>query len=310
MKMLSKRKSLTMVVCAVVFSLNVVVCAGPPLPFHTVEGNSGAFITSTAYLTNPPDGNDVVGLPSVSFSFAGIGQKDYQSIAMTENLWGKVELGYAMERIGLGDWPEDVGIATGGTVHVSNHVVKHNFNARLMVIEEGSFDSTWMPAVTLGAHFKVNDGLSAINRQSGGLCALLGADHNTGIEFTAVATKTIADWLPRPLIVSAGLRNGDGIHTGLMGFAGERRTTFEGSIIYFLTDNLLLASEYRMKSDLLHQCRLGGKHLIKAENDWWDVCLGYVVNDHLTIAGGYANFGNILNHHEDNVWAVQFKYEF
>jgi hypothetical protein len=210
----------------------------------------------------------------------------------------------------LGDWPEDVGRATGGTVHVSNHVIKHNFNARLMVIEEGSSDYPWMPAVTLGAHFKVNDGLSAINRQTAGLCAMLGADHNTGIEFTAVATKTIADWLPRPMIVSAGLRNGDGIHTGLLGFAGERRTTFEGSIIYFLSDRLLLATEYRMKSDLLHQCRLGGRHLIKAENDWWDVCLGYVVNDHLTIAGGYANFGNILNHHEDNVWAIQFKYEY
>ena len=35
-----------------------------------------------------------------------------------------------------------------------------------------------------------------------------------------------------------------------------------------------------------------------------------IVNDHLTIAGGYANFGNVLNHREDNVWAIQFKYEF
>jgi hypothetical protein len=49
--------------------------------------------------------------------------------------------------------------------------------------------------------------------------------------------------------------------------------------------------------------------LIKAENDWWDICLAYVVNDNLTIAGGYANFGNVLNHHEDNVWAIQLKYE-
>lgn len=310
MNKVSKTKCLVTVVLAISFSFSAVVCAGPPLPTHSVEGNSGVFITSTAYLTNPPDGNDVVGLPSVSFTFAGIGEKDYQSIAMTENLWGKVELGYAMERIGLGDWPEDVGIATAGTVHVSNHVVKHNFNARLMVIEEGSSDCTWMPAVTLGAHLKTNDGLSAINRQSGGLCAMLGADHNSGIEFTAVATKTIADWLPRPLIVSAGLRNGDGIHTGLLGFAGERRTTFEGSVIYFLSDKLLLASEYRQKSDLLDQCTLNGKHLIKAENDWWDVCLGYVANDRLTIAGGYANFGNILNHRADNVWAIQFKYEF
>lgn len=217
---------------------------------------------------------------------------------------GKVELGYALERIGLGDWPDDVMAAEG--LYVDNHVLVHNFNTRLMVIEEGGFERTYMPAVTLGAHFKWNDGLDSINKQTGGLCHSLGADHDFGTEFTAVATKTIADWLPNPLIVSAGLRNSDGIHTGLLGFAGKRRTTFEGSIIYFLTDRLLVASEYRQKPSL---CGTYG-NLVKVENDWWDICLGYVINDNLTIAGGYANFGNVLNHREDNVWAIQLKYEF
>jgi hypothetical protein len=180
-----------------------------------------------------------------------------------------------------------------------------------MVIEEGGFDRTWMPAVTLGTHFKWNEGLDSINKQTGGLCQSLGADHDFGTEFTAVATKTITDWLPNPLIISGGLRNGDAIHTGLMGFAGERRTTFEGSVIYFLTDKLLLAGEYRQKSDLLDQYTApGGEHLIKGEDDWWDICLGYVVDDHLTVAVGYADFGNVLNHREDNVWAIQLKYEF
>ena len=281
--------------------------AGPPLPGHTVEGNSGIFITSTAYLANPPEEGRTFGKPSFSFSFAAIGEKDFESLAMTENVGGKLEFGYAIERIGLGDWPADVKAASG--FHVDNHVYLHNFNTRLMVIEEGSNDLAWMPAVTLGAHYKVNDGHDDINRQTNGLCDMLGSDHRAGVEFTAVATKTITDWLPRPLIISAGLRNGDGIHTGLLGFAGERRTTFEGSIIYFLTDNLLFASEYRQKSDFCDQITMGGKHLIKGENDWFDACLGYIVDEHLTIAGGYANFGNILNHREENVWAIQFKYE-
>jgi hypothetical protein len=221
---------------------------------------------------------------------------------------GKIELGYAFERIGMGDWPADVKTVSG--LHVENHAFKHNFNVRYMIIEEGGLDRGWMPAVTLGTHFKWNEGLNDLDKQTGGLCGNLGADHDFGTEFTAVATKTIADWLPKPLIVTAGLRNGDAIHTGLIGFAGERRTTFEGSVIYFLTDRLLLASEFRQKSDLLHQCSLGGKHLIKAENDWWDICLAYVVDDNMTIAGGYANFGNVFNHREENVWAIQIKYEF
>ncbi|KPK76048.1 MAG: hypothetical protein AMJ79_08565 [Phycisphaerae bacterium SM23_30] len=139
---------------------------------------------------------------------------------------------------------------------------------------------------------------------------MLGADHDFGTELTAIATKTVTDVLPRPMIVSAGFRNSDAIHTGLMGFAGERRTTVEGSIVYFLTDNLLVAGEYRHKPDLIDQCSAGGFDLVRAENDWWDICFGYIVNEHITIAAGYANFGNVLNHHEDNVWAFQLKYEF
>ncbi len=305
----SNKRGYAIILLVLTFSVGTGLHAGPPLPTHNVEGNSGVFITSTAYLANPPEKDNVFGLPSVSGTFAAIGEKDFESVVVTENIWGKVELGYALERIGLGDWPADVRAATG--IHVDNHVFLHNFNTRLMVIEEGGFDLAWMPAVTMGAHFKWNDGHNEINKQTGGLCDTLGVDHDSGTEFTAVATKTIADWLPRPLIVSAGLRNGDAIHTGLLGFAGERRTTFEGSVIYLLSDKLLLASEYRQKSNLCDQYTApGGEHLIKAENDWWDVCLGYIINDHLTVAGGYANFGNVLNHREDNVWAVQFKYEF
>ena len=308
MKKLQVTKTALVTLLVFVVCLSGTVSAGPPLPTHNVEGNSGVFITSTAYLANPPEEGELFGKPSFSTSFAMIGEKDFESFAVTENIWGKVELGYAMERMGLGDWPTDVKTASG--LHVVNHVFVHNFNTRFMVIEEGDFEYDWVPAVTLGAHFKWNDGMSSLNRQLNRLCGQLGADHSFGTEFTAVATKTITDWLPNPLIVSAGLRNGDAIHTGLIGFAGERRTTFEGSIIYFLTDKLLLAGEYRQKSDLLDQCSMGGKHLIKAENDWWDICLAYVVDDHLTIAGGYANFGNVFNHRENNVWAIQLKYEF
>jgi len=306
-KLFATKRTLVVLFIFTFFLFNTTY-AGPPLPTHNVEGNSGVFITSTAYLANPPEEGKVFGLPSISTSFAAIGEKDFESFVVTENIWGKVELGYALERMGLGDWPADVKTAAG--IHVDNHVFVHNFNTRLMVIEEGSFDCTWMPAVTLGTHFKWNEGLNDLDSQTGGLCDMLGADHDFGTEFTSVATKTITDLLPRPLIVSAGLRNSDAIHTGLIGFAGERRTTFEGSIIYFLTDKLLLASEYRQKSDLLGQCSMGGKHLIKAENDWWDICLAYIINDHMTIAAGLANFGNVFNHREESVFAIQLKYEF
>ncbi|GAJ13377.1 unnamed protein product, partial [marine sediment metagenome] len=234
-------------------------------------------------------------------------EKDLESFAVTENIYGRFEIGYAYERFGLGDWPDDVKTAAGASV--SQHLGLHNLNLRAMVFPEGDFDCPWMPAITLGTHFKWTDGQTKLDDDLGGLLDTLGSDHSHGVEFTAVASKTITDLLPRPVILSAGIRNGDAIHTGLFGFAGERRTTFEGSIIAFLTDKLAFAAEYRQKSDLLDQFSTGGKHLVKAENDWWTLCLAYVVNDNMTISGGYANLGNLANHQEE-AFAIQLKYEF
>jgi len=276
----------------------------PPLPTHQVEGNSGVFITPTAYFANPAEEGKVFGRPSVSGTYADIGQKDFQAFVITENLWGRIELGYGLERIGLGEWPGLVQDATG--MRVQDDAYLHNFNARVLAFKEDAFNHAWMPAVSLGVHYKWNQDHEDINEQLNGTCEALGVDHDSGVEFTLTATKMIAKLLPRPLIVSAGLRNGDAIHTGLLGFAGERRTTVEGSVICLLTDKFLIAGEYRQKPSLCDEI----PGLVKSEDDWWDICLGYIVNDRITVSGGYANFGDILNDREDSVWAVQVKYEF
>ncbi len=302
------REKTVLALAAVLAVLCSAAYAGPPLPTHQVEGNSGVYITPVAYLANPPEPNQVFGLPSVSGTYAHLEKKDAESFVVTENLWGRVELGYALERLGLGDWPDEVRAATG--LRVQDQAFLHNFNARWMVIKEGSFDYPWMPAVTLGTHLKWEQDLDDINEQVGGTVARLGGDHDTGIEFTAIATKKIRNVLPMPLLVSAGLRNGDAIQTGVLGFAGERRTTFEGSIVCFLSEKLLIAAEYRQKPDLMQPLTVAGRDLVKPEGDWWDIAVAYVVNDHVTVGGGYANLGNILNNREDNVWAVQVKYEF
>lgn len=286
-----------------------IIKAGPPLPLHNIEGNSGVFLTSTAYLANPPEEGQTFGKPSFSTSAVFGGHKDLQSFAVTENVLGKFELGYAYERFGLGDWGDDVKTYANARIK-DNHLGLHNFNLRAMVVEEGSLNCSWIPAITIGAHFKWSEGHTKLNKNLGGLLDTLGSDHNQGFEFTVVGSKTITDLSPRPIIISAGLRNGDAIHTGIYGFAGERETTFEGSIIAFLTDKLALAAEYRQKPDFMQEFSAGGKELVKAENDWWSLYLAYVINDNMTISGGYANLGSLANHKEDNTWGLQLKYEF
>lgn len=301
----SRRTKLIIALIAIVAFRGPVEAGDPPLPLHSIEGTSGVLVTSTAYLANPPEEGQTWGLPSFSATGVMGQEKDLQSFAVTENLLGRFELGYAYERLGLGDWHDDVKAATG--LLTLNHLNMHVFNARAMVIEENAWDYPWLPAVTVGAHYKWAEDRDDLNNDLNGLLDTLGSDEDYGVDFTLVGSKTITDLLPRPVIVSAGLRNSDAIHTGFFGFAGERRTTLEGSVIAFLTDKLAIAGEYRQKPSLLNQL---GPDLIKAENDWWTLALAYVVNDNLTISGGYLNLGNVGNHQEDNCWGLQLKFEF
>jgi hypothetical protein len=185
----------------------------------------------------------------------------------------------------------------------------HNFNLRYMAIQEGDFDFPWMPAVTIGAHLKWNESQTKLDQDVGGLLDLLGSDHSRGTEFTAVASKTIEDVLPWPIILTGGVRNGDAIQTGLLGFAGERSTTFEGSIVALLSDRLAFAAEYRQKPDFLDAFSIRGYDLIKPEEDWFTLAMAFSINE-VTVAGAYANFASMANRNEDNVLGVQLKYDF
>ncbi len=256
------RRVKNIIVLGIVIILCNVVVAGPPLPLHSIEGVSGVHITSTAYLANPPEEGKVFGMPSMSISSIFGREKNLQSIAVTENIMGRFELGYAYQRFGLGDWPDNVKSATG--LRVGQHLGLHNFNLRAMVVPEGGLDCSWMPAITLGTHFKWSEGQTRLDDDLGGLLDTMGSDRSSGVEFTAIASKTIKDLLPRPIIISGGIRNGDAIHTGFFGFAGNRETTFEGSLLVLLTDRLIFAAEYRQKPDLMDQITAGGKLLVKA----------------------------------------------
>ena len=218
-----------------------------------------------------------------------------------------MEVGYAYQRLGMGSWPDDAKAALGVTI--DQHVGVHNFNLRFMAIQEGDFDCPWMPAVTFGAHLKWNESQTKLDQDVGGLLDLLGSDHSRGTEFTVVASETITNLLPWPVMISAGVRNGDAIQTGLLGFAGERSTTFEGSVVSFLTEKLAVAAEYRQKPDFLDAFSIRGYDLIKPEKDWFTFSAALAINE-VTVAGAYANFANLANRNEDNVFGIQLKYDF
>jgi len=276
----------------------------PPLPLHTIEGVGGVLITPTAYLVNPGPEGTKIGMPSVSLSYVNIGKKSIQAFAVTQTFFRRFEIGYAINRFDLGTLGDAVKKALGASMR--EDVYLHHFNFRALLIEENSFDLP-LPAITAGAHLKINSGISSINSELGRALESIGYDSPCGVDFTLTASKTFAKLaFGRPVIVSVGLRNSRAHQIGYLGFADHCETTVEGNVICLLTDRLALAYEFRQKANPYHKIH----GLIGDEDNWHTIALGYVVNNHLTISGGYGKFGTVFNSTEDCGWALQIKYEF
>ncbi len=282
----------------------------PPLPLHTIEGVGGIVITPVAYLVNPGPAGTTFGLPSTSVTYVKANTKNVETAAITETLFGRVELGYAASRFGVGNLVDEVRGVTG--IGIDNHVVVHNFNARVLALPENSFDLP-LPAVTVGAAYKYNDGIGGINKQLGGALTGIGYDSNSGTDFTLTATKAFPHVFGRPLLVTAGLRLSEAEQLGYLGFGDTYRTTFEGNIAYGILDWLWLAAEFRGKANAYQQITnpaKDGGYLIDREDNWWTVGAAFIVNPHATVTVGWGHFGPLLNTTENKGLAVQAKYEF
>jgi hypothetical protein len=278
---------------------------GAPLPLHSIEGTGGIFATHTAYLVNPPKKGDIAGLPAIEGTYVNVGNGRFlTALTLTENLAGRVELGYSWEHFGLGDLDRDVRKAT--EIEIDHDAVNlHNFNVRGLLVKDGDFGEKWVPALTLGVHYKYNDTVSSINDDLGGALKGIGIERRDGVDFTLYATKMVKE-LPRPFLVSAGVRASRAAHLGLLGFTDEYRATAEGNVAILLTDHFVLAGEYRQKRSSYKEI----PGLIEKERDWWTVDIAYILTKRATLAGGYGHFGDVLNHSANGVWGVKFKWEF
>jgi hypothetical protein len=279
---------------------------GPPLPLHTIEGVGGLVITPMAYLVNPGPKGTTFGQPSLSLTYVGAGEKNIQSFAISETLFNRIELSYALSRFGLGSLGESVSHATGGALDIGRtDVLLHHFNVRGLLVEENSFDLP-LPAVTAGAEFKINDGINQIDRNLGGLLTQKGLDSNWGVDYTLTASKTFPKIFGRPLILSAGIRFSEAAQIGYLGFGNDYEPSLDFNATYLITDNIALAYEFRQKVNQID--RIG--KLVRPEDDWQTIGIGWVINNHMSLTAGYGHFGNVLDTVENGGWALQFKYEF
>ena len=65
----------------------------PTAPLHSFEGGSGVFLTNFAYLAKPPKEGEILGPLSISASMILLDGISRYAYAVTENIFGNIELG-------------------------------------------------------------------------------------------------------------------------------------------------------------------------------------------------------------------------
>jgi hypothetical protein len=276
-----------------------------PLPIHQIGGSGGVFVTLSAYIVNPPRNGEPVGRPAVGFSFAKLGHgENLEAPTISESPFKRLELSYGWDRFDLGDLPQ--ALRNAGLVNYHQQEVQlHNFNARLQILREDEFDQKWIPALTFGAHYKYNDGISEVNNQVFGLLASHGITRNHGLDYTLYASKMFTQ-LPVPVLLQLGGRATEGVWEGLGGFTDSYNFELEGNAVVFLSHSLALAGEYKQQPT---DYRPIGS-LVQKADDWFTLDAVFILNKHMTLAAGYAHFGKMLNHRDNGVWGITTKWEF
>ncbi len=266
------------------------------LPVHTIEGVGGGAITPIALVVNSGRA------PAFSTPVLSLNDKNLETFAVTQSFGGRVEFGYAMTRLGLGDLPSDITAAT--TVNINrNHVLLHHFNVRAVLVPQGSV----VPAIAAGASLKYNGSVDNIDVSLGGALQTISYDSDVGVDFTLTATRIVAGVLPKPFIVSAGGRASRGAWGGLLGFANRYTATFEGNFVYLAAPFLTLAYEFRLMPNAY---TAGLAPVIGAPGDWHTIDAIFHVANRFTITGVLGVFGNVVNKDANTSFGIQIKNEF
>ena len=266
------------------------------LPVHTIEGVGGGAITPIALVVNSGRA------PAFSTTVVSLNDKNLETFAVTQSFGGRVEFGYAMTRLGLGDLPSDITAAT--TVNINrNHVLLHHFNVRAVLVPQGSV----VPAIAAGASLKYNGSVDNIDVSLGGALQTIAYDSDVGVDFTLTATRIIAGVLPKPFIVSAGGRASRGAWGGLLGFANKYTATFEGNFVYLAAPFLTLAYEFRQMPNAY---TAGLAPVIGAPGDWHTIDAIFHVANRFTVTGVLGVFGNVVNKDANTSFGIQIKNEF
>jgi hypothetical protein len=164
------------------------------------EGPTGIFVTPLAYTAASPEKG--IGLPIVAYHYVNGGNVlgDFHQLSITAGALKRVEFGYTRTIHNSGDNTSFSPLWTEGF---------NTFHGKLNVIPENYAKQKWLPAISAGF---------LVRTQVKNVGGVLNSKDTTNADLYLVATKTVTQIKPIPIVLSAGVR---GTNASLFGLGGN-----------------------------------------------------------------------------------------
>jgi hypothetical protein len=230
-------------------------------PFNNLEGVGGVAFNPLAYLADSSGENshlkvddiDVLGKARFGAWHVNLGdvKVDWTAIGIADTFFKRLEVSYGYE-----------------TVNPQNSLAVHktNLGAKVLLLPENSFDTNFLPSISIGGIFKDSHSTGS---------------SDNGQDFYVVATKLITQ-LPRPVLISGGLLSTDSKVTGVFGYDKDRVTTAFGNIDIILPANLIAGFEYKQ----------GAEFKDWKDASYWDAHLAWTPTSNLTLILAHVDAGD------------------
>ena len=148
---------------------------------------------------------------------------------------------------------------------------KYNLGAKLKLLDENSFDTSWIPAIAVGGIYKYTDSKTV---------DALKLDDD-GFDAYVVASKLITQ-TPVPVLVSAGALYTDEVVNGVVGHNHYDLVAF-ANVDVLPAENIAIGVEYKQGARVGDGIR---------NHDYWDGHVAWFVNERLTLVAALVQTGD------------------
>lgn len=206
--------------------------------------------TVSAYVSKPQIGSWYVNLPDAEINWFALGT----ALTFADRL--EVSGGYSL---------------VNAKKYGDNSVDAYSVGAKFRFLDENAFDTSWVPALAVGAVYKYTDSKTV---------GALGLDHD-GFDYYVVASKLIKE-TPIPVLLSVGGLLSDEVVNGVVGHNHYGASAF-ANIDLIPIEQVAFGFEYKQ-----------GVHVGDGitNHDYYDGHVAWFVNESLTLVGAYAYTGD------------------